>query len=98
MNNPIFTISIESNGDLLLSNNHGSLHIPTQDIHYLYMTKPTGTENNIHHLKEQSFCFQIVKNHGKMASFKDYFNLIEQDDYVICIINVKSNNRILMNI
>ena len=33
-----------------------------------------------------------------MASFKDYFDLIEQDNYVICIINVKSNNRILMNI
>ncbi len=98
MNNPIFTISMKSNGDLLLSNDHDSLQIHTQDIHYLYITKPTGTENNIHHLKEESFRFQIIKNHEKMASFKDYFDLIEQDNYEICIINVKSNNRILMNI
>lgn len=79
---------MKSNGDLLLSNDHGSLQIPTQDIHYLYMTKPTGTENNIYHLKEESFRFQTIKNHEKMASFKDYFNLIEQDDYVICILKV----------
>lgn len=68
------------------------------------MTKPTGTENNIHHLKEESFRFQIVKNHEnmvlltKLTSLTNYFDIIEQDDYEICIINVKSNNRILMNI
>lgn len=94
MNNPIFTISMKSNGDLLLSNDHGSLQIHTQDIHYLHITKPTGTKNNIHHLKEQSFCFQIVKNHEKMAllttltSFTNYFDIIEQDDYVICTLKV----------
>lgn len=79
---------MKSNGDLLLSNDHGSLQIPTQDIHYLYMTKPTGTENNIHHLKEESLRFQIVKNHKKMASFKDYFDLIEQDNYEICTLKM----------
>lgn len=94
MNNPIFTISMKSNGDLLLNNNHGSLQIHTQDIYYLYMTKPTGTENNIHHLKEESFHFQIVKNHENMAllttltSFTNYFDIIEQDDYVICTLKV----------
>lgn len=88
MNNPIFTISIESNGDLLLRNNQDLLQIPTQDIHYLHITKPTGTENNIHHLKEESFRFQIIKNHEKMASFKDYFDLIEQDNYEICTLKV----------
>lgn len=88
MNNPIFTISIESNGDLLLRNNQDLLQIPTQDIHYLHITKPTRTENNIHHLKEQSFCFQIVKNHKNMTSFKDYFNLIKQDNYEICTLKM----------
>lgn len=88
MNNPIFTISIESNGDLLLRNNQDLLQIPTQDIHYLYMTKQNETENNIYHLKAESFSFQIVKNHEKMASFKDYFDLIEQDNYEICTLKV----------
>ena len=91
MNNLIFTISMKSNGDLLLSNEHGSLQIPTQDIHYLYMTKPTGTENNIHHLKEESLRFQMVKNHENMAlltSFINYFDIIKQDDYEICTLKV----------
>lgn len=88
MNNLIFTISMKSNGDLLLSNDHGSLQIPTQDIHYLYMTKPTGTENNIHHLKEESLRFQIVKNYENMVLFTNYFDIIEQDDYEICTLKV----------
>jgi hypothetical protein len=88
MNNPIFTISIESNGDLLLRNNQDLFQIPTQDIHYLYMTKQNETENNIYHLKAELFSFQIVKNHEKMASFKDYFDLIEQDNYEICTLKV----------
>lgn len=89
MNNSNFTISIESNGDLFLRNNKYSLQIPTKDIHYLNLTKLTGkTKNNIHRLKEQSFCFQIVKNHKKMASFKDYFDLIEQDNYEICTLKM----------
>lgn len=94
MNNPIFTISMKSNGDLLLSNDHDSLQIHTQDIHYLYITKPTGTENNIHHLKEESFRFQIVKNHEnmvlltKLTSLTNYFDIIEQDDYEICTLKV----------
>lgn len=86
MNNPIFTISMKSNGDLLLSNDHGSLQIHTQDINYLYITKPT--ENNIHHLKEESLRFQIVKNHENMALFTNYFDIIEQDDYAICTLKV----------
>lgn len=77
---------MKSNGDLLLSNDHDSLQIHTQDIHYIHINKPTGTENNIHHLKEESFRFQIVKNHENMALLTNYFDIIEQDDYEICIL------------
>lgn len=73
---------------MLLRNNQDLFQIPTQDIHYLYMTKQNETENNIYHLKAESFSFQIVKNHEKMASFKDYFDLIEQDNYEICTLKV----------
>lgn len=97
MNNSNFTISIESNGDLLLRNNKYSLQIPTKDIHYLNLTKLTGkTKNNINRLKEQSFCFQMIKNHEllKLTSlpmatkFTEYFDIIERNDYVICTLKV----------
>lgn len=95
MTYPIFTISIEPSGDLLLKNkvdNQELARIPTKDIHYLYITKPT--DKNTHHLKEQSFCFQMIKDSKQLTLLADYFDCIDHVahinhvDYVTCTLKI----------